>query len=218
MISHDSTNQVTSYRRASTRRNQLAPSSSPIREIISAMDMSSKKDRTSGPELLRRGVRRVSMEGAAETRRKSAEEYEVRMAAGVRLQTAWRKQREGLREIKPALTLTVPEKHHRRNEVEPGQVLTNPSDIRPIAGTKEKTLRALAIHIVQNQLAGLYAGINPEEVNADDTSKSGVTPREKNHPGGPKQGKVVPTAAGKRSMASGREVEQVTVRADKTAV
>ena len=50
--------------------------------------------------------------------------------------------------------------------MEPGQVLIKPSDIRPIAGTKEKTLRALAIHIVQNQLAGPYAGINPEEVNA----------------------------------------------------
>jgi hypothetical protein len=48
----------------------------------------------------------------------------------------------------------------------PGQVLIKPGDIRPIAGTKDKTLRALAIHIVQNQLAGPYAGINPETVNA----------------------------------------------------
>ena len=84
------------------------------------MDMSSKGDGNSRPALLRRGVRRVSIEGTAEIRRESAEEYEFRMAAGMRLQAAWRKQREGLREIKPALTLTVPEERHRRNEVEPG--------------------------------------------------------------------------------------------------
>ena len=44
--------------------------------------------------------------------------------------------------------------------MEPGHVLIKPSDVRPIAGTKEKTLR------VQNQLAGPYAGINPEDVKA----------------------------------------------------
>ena len=106
------------------------------------------------------------MEGAAEIRRRSAAEYEFRMTAGARLKAAWRKQKEGLRDIRPALTLTAPEEHHRRNEVVPGQVLIKPGDIRPIAGTKDKTLRALAIHIVQNQLAGPYAGIDPEEVNA----------------------------------------------------
>ena len=56
--------------------------------------------------------------------------------------------------------------HHRRGDVERGQVLMKPSDIRPIVGTKENTMKALAIHIVQNQLTGPYAGINPEEVNA----------------------------------------------------
>ena len=85
------------------------------------------------------------------------------MAAGARLQAEWRKQREGLREIKPALTLTAPEEHRRGTEVEPGQVLIKPSDVRPIAGTKEKTLRALAIHVVQNQLTGPYAGTNPDD-------------------------------------------------------
>ena len=115
---------------------------------------------------MRRRVRRVSLEGAAEIRRKSAEKYDFRMAAGARLQAEWRKQREGLREIKPALTLTAPEKHRGGTEVELGQVLIKPSDVRPIAGTKEKTLRALAIHIVQKQLAGPYAGINPEDVKA----------------------------------------------------
>ena len=166
VISDESTDQVTDYRRAPTRKNRIAPSLPSQKEYISAMDMSAKKDRTSAPEPMRRRVRRVSLEGAAEIRRKSAEEYEFRMAAGARLQAEWRKQREGLREIKPALTLTAPEEHRRGTEVEPGQVLIKPSDVRPIAGTKEKTLRALAIHMVQHQLAGPYAGINPEDVKA----------------------------------------------------
>ena len=163
MISHDTTDQVTNYRRAPTRKNQLAPSFLPI----TAMEIPPEKDTVSGPELLRRRVRRVSMEGAAEIRRKSAEEYEFRMAAGARMTAVWRKQRErpsGSADRAPALT--VPEEHHRRDEVEPGQVLIKLSEIRPIKGTTEKTLRALAIHMVHNQLAGPYAGINPEEVNA----------------------------------------------------
>ena len=107
------------------------------------------------------------MEGAAEIRRRSAAEYEFRMEAGARLTAVWRKQRERLSgSTDRAPALTVPEKHRKRDELEPGQVLIKPSDIRPISRTKEKTLRALAIHVVENQLASPYAGIDPEEVNA----------------------------------------------------
>ena len=162
MISHDSTDQVNNYRRAPTRKMQPTPVLLPI----TAMEIPPEGDTVRGASSDEEERRRVSMEGATEIRRRSAAEYEFRMAAGARLTAVWRKQREGLRDIRPALTLTVPEEHHRRDELVPGQVLIKPSDIRPIAGTKEKTLRALAIHIVQNQLAGPYAGINPEEVNA----------------------------------------------------
>ena len=46
------------------------------------------------------------------------------------------------------------------------QILVNPGDIRPIKDTTTKTLRALAIHITEEGLAGPYAGIDPNEVRA----------------------------------------------------
>ena len=66
---------------------------------------------------------------------KQLAEYEFRMETGARLTAVWRKHREWLRDIRPALILTAPEKHRKRDELEPGQVLIKPGDIRPIAGT-----------------------------------------------------------------------------------
>jgi hypothetical protein len=41
------------------------------------------------------------------------------------------------------------------------QVLVKMGDIKPIPGTKELTLRALAIHILQSGIAGPHAGLDP---------------------------------------------------------
>ena len=107
------------------------------------------------------------MERAAKIRKRSVAEYEFRMAAGARLTTVWKKHRERNSDsTERAPAPTAPEKHHEEDVLEPRQVLIKPGDIRPISGTKEKTLRALAIHVVENKLAGPYAGIDPEEVNA----------------------------------------------------
>jgi hypothetical protein len=46
------------------------------------------------------------------------------------------------------------------------QILVKPGDIRPTKDTTTKTLRALAIHIIEEGLAGPYAGIDPEKVRA----------------------------------------------------
>ena len=220
IISHDSTDQVNHYRRAPTRKIQPTPFFPPV----TAMEVPPEGDTVRGASSEEEERRRVSMEGAAEIRRRSAAEYEFRMTAGARLKAAWRKQKEGLREIRPALTLTAPEEHHRGNEVVPGQVLIKPGDIRPIAGTKDKTLRALAIHIVQNQLAGPYAGIDPETVNA--AGKPGelipvrveFTLGKEIIPAVHSKSKGVPTAANLGSATSGREAEQATVRTDEAAL
>ena len=44
------------------------------------------------------------------------------------------------------------------------QILVKPGDIRPTKNTTTKTLRALAIHVIEEGLAGPYAGLDPEEV------------------------------------------------------
>ena len=116
MISHDSTDKVNNYRRAPTRKIQPTPSFLPI----TAMETPPEGDTVRGASSDEEERRRVSMEGVAEIRRRSAAEYEFRMTAGARLKAEWRKHRERPRDIRTATTLTVPEGHHRRSDVERG--------------------------------------------------------------------------------------------------
>ena len=170
VVSHDTTDQVTKYRGAPTRKMRVSTEwdKPPERDNISEppqynQTVTSERQKKSAEE----ERRRASMERAAEIRKRSAAEYEFRMATGARLTAVWKKQRERNSDsTERAPALTASEKHHEDGEVEPGQVMITPSDIRPIYGTKEKTLRALAIHVVENQLTGPYADIDPEGVNA----------------------------------------------------
>ena len=66
MISHDTTDQVTNYRRAPTRKMQPTPFFLPI----TAMEIPPEGDTVRGTPSGEEEGRRVSMEGAAEIRRR----------------------------------------------------------------------------------------------------------------------------------------------------
>ena len=95
--------------------------------------------------------KRISLEGAAAIRASSAAELRFRLEAGKRLTAEKR-----TREQKRANELTT--------DQERVQILVKPGDIRPTKDTTTKTLRALAIHMIEEGLAGPYAGLDPEEV------------------------------------------------------
>ena len=85
--------------------------------------------------------RRVSLEGAAAIRARSAAELRFRLEAGKRL-TAEKRAREQRRAKEPA------------TDQEHVQILVKSGDIRPTKDTSTKTLRALAIHVIEERLAG----------------------------------------------------------------
>ena len=95
--------------------------------------------------------KRISLEGAAAIRASSAAELRFRLEAGKRLTAEKR-----TREQKRANEHTTDQKRV--------QILVKPGDIRPTKNTTTKTLRALAIHMIEEGLAGPYAGLDPEEV------------------------------------------------------
>ena len=113
-----------------------------------AMEQQAHGERRCKRENTEEERRRISLEGAEAIKANSAAELRFRLEAGKRLTAE-----KGMREQKRANEPTTDQEHV--------QILVKPGDIRPTKQTTSKTLRALAIHVIEEGLAGPYAGLGP---------------------------------------------------------